>query len=591
MHGPNAVTQLGAAKGIEKARTGIDGLDELTGGGLPAGRPTLICGAAGCGKTLMAVTFLYNGATRFDEPGVLMTFEERPQDLVQNVASLEYHLDQLIAEKKIAIDHVRVERSEIEETGEYDLEGLFIRLGYAIKTLGAKRVVLDTIEALFGGLSNQAILRAELRRLFEWLKDQGVTAIITGERGEGQLTRHGLEEYVSDCVILLDNRVHDQVTTRRLRVVKYRGSSHGTNEYPFLIDDQGISVLPITSAGLLHDVSDERVSSGIADLDAMLDGQGFYRGSSVLVSGMAGSGKSSMLASFADSVCAQGGRCIYFALEESPAQIIRNMRSIGLDLQKWIDQGLLRFSANRPTLFGLETHLASMHREIERFEPFAVVVDPISSLLGAGMRGDVHAMILRLIDFLKAKGVTAMFTSLTHGNIENAMTDVQVSSLMDSWLLLYNKESNGEHNRQLYLLKSRGMAHSNQVREFILGDDGIKLRDVYVGPEGVVTGSARIAQEARERAVLQQRRQDAERRARDFERRRRQIETQVEELQAQLAAEKAELDHLAREATVLDAQVEADRVEMARNRGIARGDRREYDDNAGDPGSTRPKRQ
>jgi circadian clock protein KaiC len=588
--GPDASTTHGAARGIEKARTGIEGLDELIGGGLPAGRPTLICGGAGCGKTLMAVTFLYNGATKFDEPGVLMTFEERPQDLVQNVASLEYHLDRLIAEKKIALDYVRVERSEIEETGEYDLEGLFIRLGYAIKSIGAKRVVLDTVEALFGGLSNQAILRAELRRLFEWLKDQGVTAIITGERGEGQLTRHGLEEYVSDCVILLDNRVHNQVTTRRLRVVKYRGSAHGTNEYPFLIDDQGISVMPITSAGLMHDVSDERVSSGIADLDAMLDGQGFYRGSSVLVSGMAGSGKSSMLASFADSVCAQDRRCIYFALEESPAQIIRNMRSIGLDLQKWIDRGLLRFNANRPTLFGLETHLASMHREVERFDPFAVVVDPISSLLSAGMTGDVHAMILRLIDFLKGRSVTAMFTSLTHGNTENAMTDVQVSSLMDSWLLLYNKETNGEHNRQLYLLKSRGMAHSNQVREFIMGDDGITLRDIYVGPEGMVTGSARLAQEARESALRQQRQQEVERRAREFERRRRQIETQVEELQVQLVAEREELKQLADEAAALDTQAAVNRSAMARSRGVAGDSPQAYSSTTPDANALRPTR-
>jgi len=573
VHMPNA-NLARATAGITKAKTGIVGLDALTGGGLPAGRPTLVCGAAGCGKTLLAVTFLYNGAAHLGEPGVFMTFEERPNDLVANVASLNYDLDRLLREDKIAIDHVRVERSEIEETGEYDLEGLFIRLGYAIDRIGAKRVVLDTIEALFGGLSNQAILRAELRRLFEWLKDKGVTAIITGERGEGQLTRHGLEEYVSDCVILLDHRVHEHITTRRLRVVKYRGTAHGTNEYPFLIDETGISVMPITSAGLDHTAPDERISSGIADLDLMLEGEGFFRGSSVLVSGMAGSGKSSIAAQFVDQACRSGERCIYFALEESPSQIIRNMRSIGLDLQPWVDQGLLRFQAHRPTLFGLETHLATMHRDVEELAPGVVVIDPLSSLLHAGDKSDAQAMILRLVDFLKARRVTSLFTSLTHGNVEQAMTDMQVSSLMDAWLLLYNRESNGEHNRQLYLIKSRGMAHSNQVREFVMTHDGIRLRDVYVGPEGVLTGSARLAQEAREREVASQQRQEAERRNQDFARRRRKIEAQIEELQAQLADEQGELASLTDAAAARDAQAADERMRMSRSRmGKTRGTR------------------
>ncbi len=568
MHMPNANLARSAA-GITKAKTGILGLDELTGGGVPAGRPTLVCGAAGCGKTLLAVTFLYNGAALLGEPGVFMTFEERPNDLVANVASLNYDLDRLMREDKIAIDHVRVERSEIEETGEYDLEGLFIRLGYAIDRIGAKRVVLDTVEALFAGLGNQAILRSELRRLFEWLKDKGVTAIITGERGEGQLTRHGLEEYVSDCVILLDHRVHEHITTRRLRVVKYRGTAHGTNEYPFLIDETGISVVPITSAGLDHVASDERISSGIADLDVMLEGRGYFRGSSVLISGMAGSGKSSMAAQFADQACRNGERCIYFALEESSSQVIRNMRSIGLDLQTWIDQGLLRFQAHRPTLFGLETHLATMHRDIEEFAPSAVVIDPLSSLLHAGDKLDAQAMILRLVDFLKGKGVTALFTSLTHGAVEQAMTDMQVSSLMDTWLLLYNRESNGEHNRQLYLIKARGMAHSNQVREFVMTHDGIVLREVYVGPEGVLTGSARVAQEARERETAVQRQHEAERRNQDYARRRRRIETQIEELQAQLADEEGELTALAGEATARDARIADERSRMRASRTTA----------------------
>jgi circadian clock protein KaiC len=570
VHMPNASLARSTA-GITKAQTGIFGLDELTGGGVPAGRPTLVCGAAGCGKTLLAVTFLYNGAAQFGEPGVFMTFEERPDDLVANVASLNYDLDRLMREDKIAIDHVRVERSEIEETGEYDLEGLFIRLGYAIDRIGAKRVVLDTVEALFAGLSNQAILRSELRRLFEWLKDKGVTAIITGERGDGQLTRHGLEEYVSDCVILLDHRVHEHITTRRLRVVKYRGTAHGTNEYPFLIGETGISVVPITSAGLDHVAPDERISTGIADLDAMLEGRGYFRGSSVLVSGMAGSGKSSMAAQFADQACRNGERCIYFALEESSSQIIRNMRSIGLDLQTWIDQGLLRFQAHRPTLFGLETHLATMHRDIEEFGPTAVVIDPLSSLLHAGDKSDAQAMILRLVDFLKGKGVTAVFTSLTHGNVEHAMTDMQVSSLMDTWLLLYNRESNGEHNRQLYLIKSRGMAHSNQVREFVMTHDGILLRDVYVGPDGVLTGSARVAQEAREHEDAMRRRHEGQRRNHEFARRRRRIEAQIEELQAQLADEQSELAALAGEATARDARIAEERSRMRASRTAAVG--------------------
>ena len=554
-------------QGISKAPTGIAGLDELTDGGLPAGRPTLICGSAGCGKTLFSTTFLVKGATEYNEPGVFVSFEERPEDLVKNVSSLGYNLDKLIAEKKIAIDHVRIERNEIEETGEYDLEGLFIRLNYAIESIGAKRVVLDTIEALFGGLSNTTLLRAELRRLFDWLKDKGVTAVITGERGDGVLTRHGLEEYVSDCVILLDNRVNDQVSTRRLRIVKYRGSSHGSNEYPFLIDRFGISVMPITSAGLNHPASKERISTGIADLDDMMEGKGYYRGTSILVSGMAGAGKSSVAAHFVNAACQRGERAIYFAFEESPQNIMRNMRSIGIDLQPWVDKGLLQFSAQRPTLHGLEMHLVSMHREIQEFKPSAVAIDPISALLTGGSGdGDVHAMLLRLIDFLKSHVITAMFTNLTHGSMEMAKTDVQVSSLMDTWLLLYNREASGEHNRQLYLLKSRGMPHSNQVREFLLTSDGIKLRDAYVGPEGVLTGSARLAQEARAKATALQRQNEIERRSRDLARKRAQVQAEVTALEAGIQAEEAELQILAREAQLREDALRQDELAMARSR-------------------------
>ncbi len=560
------VQDAAVAHGIEKAPTGIDGLDELTLGGLPAGRPTLICGGPGCGKTLLAATFLVKGAVEHDEPGVFMAFEENVADLVKNVASLGYDLERLVAQKRIAIDHVRIERSEIEETGEYDLEGLFIRLGYAIDSLGARRVVLDTIETLFSGLSNAAVLRSELRRLFFWLKEKGVTAVITGERGDGQLTRHGLEEYVSDCVILLDHRVHDQISTRRLRVVKYRGSSHGTNEYPFLIDDHGITVMPVTSTGLDHAVTDERVPSGIAALDEMLGGRGYYRGSSVLVSGTAGAGKSSSAAHFADATCRQGERCLYFAFEESPAQIVRNMRSIGIDLEQWVQRGLLRFSAHRPSLFGLEMHLARMHREVVEFAPQAVIVDPISSLMSTGGEGQVQGMLLRLIDHLKADAVTALFTSLTHGNVELAMTDAAVSSLMDTWLLLLNREGSGEFNRQLYLLKSRGMAHSNQLREFALTDRGVELRPAYIGPEGVLTGSARVAQEAREQAAAVAQAQEVERKSRALARRRRQLERQIDDLRAELESEEHEIALLKEDARLRKARLQANRLDMARSR-------------------------
>jgi circadian clock protein KaiC len=558
----NARAKGSGLPAVGKAPSGIHGLDEVTQGGLPQGRPTLLCGSAGCGKTLFGMTFLYNGAVQYDEPGVFIAFEEQPEDLIKNVGSLNYDVEKLIADKKLAIDHVEIERSKIAESGEYDLEGLFIRLGFAIDQIGAKRVVVDTIEALFSGLDDEQLLRSELRRLFEWLKMKGVTAIITGERGEGTLTRYGLEEYVADCVILLDNRVHDQLSTRRLRIVKYRGSAHGTNEYPFIIDEQGITVMPITSSGLTHEASTERLTSGIPDLDQMLEGKGYYKGSSILVSGMAGTGKSTVAAHFVDAACASGHRCIYFAMEESPSQIARNMRSIGIDLKIWGDRKLLRFSARRPSLFGLETHLATMYRDVTDFDPAVVVIDPMSALLNAGASGDVHAMVLRLVDFLKTRGITALFTDLGAASSENATTEVQISSLMDTWILLYNRESSGEHNRQLFLLKSRGMAHSNQVREFVLSSDGIRLRPAYVGLEGMLTGSARLAQQAKDRAAALLREQDIERRSREMERKRREITAQIEILQAQLANEEAEVALLKREGTAHADQLAFDRVAM-----------------------------
>jgi len=526
---------------LAKAPTGIQGLDEVTGGGLPLGRPTLVCGSAGCGKTLLAMEFLVRGATEYGEPGVFMTFEEGTTELAENVRSLGFDLDALSRQKKLRLDYVRIERGEIEENGDYDLDGLFIRLGHAIDAIGAKRVVLDTIEVLFNGLSNTAILRSEIQRLFRWLKDKGVTAIITGERGAGTLTRHGLEEYVSDCVILLDHRVIDQISTRRLRVVKYRGSAHGTNEYPFLIDEDGLSVLPITSLGLMHAVSDERVPTGVARLDTMLDGQGYYRGSTVLVTGTAGTGKSSMAAHFADAACRRGEKVIYFAFEESPGQVVRNMRSIGLDLEPWVKKGLLHFHASRATMYGLEMHLAMMHKLVREIEPRIVVIDPISNLSRGGAHQDVVSTLTRLVDFLKLEGITTMLTSMS--SVERLeQTDAEISSLVDTWLLLRDIELGGERNRGMYVLKSRGMPHSNQIREFLLTSRGIELNDVYLGAEGVLTGSARVAQEAREKATAVQRQQDVEAKQRELERRREALEARITALRKEFEAESQELE-------------------------------------------------
>jgi len=460
---------------LPKSLTGIRGLDEITRGGLPRGRPTLVCGGPGSGKTLLALTFLVNGAVQFDEPGVLMTFEENVEEIASDVASLGFALPELVASKKLAVDYVRVERSEIEETGEYDLEGLFVRLDYAIRTVGAKRVVLDTIESLFAGLKDDAILRSELRRLFRWLKDQGVTAVITGERGEGLLTKQGLEEYVSDAVILLDHRVHDQVSTRRLRVVKYRGSHHGTNEYPFLIDAAGISVLPVSSMALAHGAPLERISSGLPGLDDMLGGKGYYRGSTVLVSGTAGTGKTSLAAHFLDAACRRGERCLCFLFEESPQQLLRNMRSIGVDLDPWVAAGLLQFHADRPSRYGLETHLVTMHSVVADFQPTITVIDPVTNLMTVGTYADVQAMLTRLIDHLKTANITAMLTSLMPGQTEIERTETTISSLMDTWIVLGNEDVAGRHRRGLYVLKSRGMSHSNERREFELSDHGLRI--------------------------------------------------------------------------------------------------------------------
>ena len=553
-------------KVLPKAPTNIPGLDEITGGGLPKGRPTLICGGAGCGKTLLAMEFLVHGATKYKEPGVFLSFEETEQELTANVASLGFDIPGLVRRKKLWVEHIRIDRSEIAQSGEYDLEGLFIRIHYAIESIGAKRVVLDTVESLFSGLPNQQILRSELRRLLRWLKNKGVTTIVTAERGQGTLTREGLEEYVSDCVILLDHRVQDQSSIRRLRVVKYRGSTHGTNEYPFLIDEDGFSVLPVTSLGLNHSSSSERISSGIPRLDAMLSGKGFFRGSTVLASGTAGTGKTSLASAFVESACRNKKRVLFFTFEESPAQLVRNMRSIGIDLAPWVKKGLLRFHATRPTHCGLETHLATSIRLIDGFAPDIVVLDPINAFVLGENQTDVKTMLLRMVDYLKMKGITAFFTSLTSGDCDVEVTDVYVSSLIDTWLLLRDIEVGGERNRALYVLKSRGMAHSNQIREFKLTDDGVDLLDVYVGPGGVLTGSARLSQEAEDEAAQQRRTQEIIRKQVALERKREATEAQIVLLRSEFEAEKAEaLKVIDLESARLD-RFAQDRARMAESR-------------------------
>lgn len=554
-----------AASGLAKTATGIPGLDDITGGGLPLGRPTLVCGAAGCGKTLLGIQFIVNGVRQYGEPGVIFAFEETADELAKNVRSLGIDLDRMVAEDKLLIEHIEIDPHYITEAGEYDLEGLFIRLGAAIDVIGAKRVMLDTIETLFAGFSNHAILRSELARLFRWLKSKGVTAIITAERGNGSLTRQGLEEYVSDCVLLLDHRVVEQVATRRIRVVKYRGSMHGTNEYPFLIDDRGIEVLPVTSAGLAHGVSSERISTGVEELDRMLDG-GCYRGSSILIAGTAGAGKSSLAASFAAASSRAGERCLYCAFEESPAQIMRNMKSIGLDLGRWERKGLLRFHASRPSLQGLESHLAIIYKLVRDFDPRLVVIDPISNLSSVGSTSEAQGMLLRLIDMLKSRQITAVFTSLTSGGSTLEGTDVAVSSLIDTWILLRDLELNAERNRVMYVLKSRGMAHSNQLREFVLSSDGIRLIEPYVGPGGVLTGSSRAAQENRERAEAVLRQDATKARRQQFEQRRAALEAQIAALQAEMQSEQNEVERLLRQDSDRDAQLSLDRAAMAARR-------------------------
>jgi circadian clock protein KaiC len=552
---------------LQKSPTGIRGLDEITEGGLPKGRPTLICGSAGSGKTLLAMQFLANGATRFEEPGVFMAFEETEADLAKNFCSLGIDLKDLEARKKVLVDYVYVERSEIEETGEYDLEGLFIRLGSAIDSIGAKRVVLDTIEVLFAGFENEAILRSELRRLFRFLKDRGVTAIVTGERGENSLTRYGLEEYVADCVILLDARMEEQIATRRLRIIKYRGSRHGTNEYPFLIEEDGISVFPITSLGLEHVASSERLPSGIKRLDTMLDGKGFFRGSSILISGTAGTGKTSFAAEFVRSVCERDERCIYFAFEESPSQIVRNMRSIGIDLGQCIEKGSLLIHSSRPMIFGLEMHLMEMRKMIDDFGASVVIIDPISNLINVGTQNDVKSMLTRLIDYMKMKGITAICTSLVDFESDNSQNAQGISSLMDTWIKLSFIENASERNRGISVIKSRGMSHSNQIREYRITDHGVEILDVYLGPAGgLLMGTSRVAQEAKERAEQVASQQAAEKRKVELQRRMQSLNAQISILQTELESDEYELQKVTSDQERRSESQIKDREKMARMR-------------------------
>ena len=553
---------------LKKAPSGIAGFDEISGGGLPAGRPTIVCGGPGCGKTMFAMEFLVRGATEFGEPGVLMTFEETGEEMSRNVESLGFNLPSLVAQKRLFLDYVRIEPSEIQETGEYDLEGLFVRLQHAVESVGAKRVVLDTVEAIFSGFANAGMLRAEIRRLFRWLKDRGLTTVITAERGEGTtLTRYGLEEYVSDCVVSLDHRVNDQISTRRMRIVKYRGSSHGTDEYPFLIDKKGFSVLPLSSIRLDHKVSKDRISSGVKDLDAMLEGQGFFKGSSILVSGTSGSGKSTLAAHFANETCRSGKHALYIAFEESSAQVTRNMRSVGINLAQYIQRGLLQFHAWRPTQHGLEMHLLRIHDLVDEFNPQVVIIDPITNLISANLN-EVHAMLMRLLDFLKDRQITAMFTTLTVNRGAEEQTEVGISSLTDTWILMRDLELNGERNRCLYVLKSRGMAHSNQIREFVLSRTGVRLLPAYVGSGTVYTGSARLAQESREKAEVLREQQELEEKRKEFSARRAVLESQIAALRSELSSGEAEFARQTRQRNERQQKVVLDRQEMGKMRGV-----------------------
>ena len=464
---------------LQKCLTGIKGFDEITAGGLPKNRVTLISGGPGAGKTLLGIDFLVNGVTSYNERGVFMSFEETEAELYEDVASLNLDFHGLVLKKEIAFEYVLLDRSDIQGKGEFNLEGIFIRLELAIDAIGAKRVVLDSIESLFAGITDLGILRLEIKRLFRWLKQKQVTSIITGEQGKDSFTRHGLEEFVSDCIILLDNRVRQQISTRRIRVIKYRGSNHGTNEYPFVIDKDGLSVIPITSAGLDHPGSAEKVSTGVPTLDEMFAGGGYTRGSTVLVSGTAGTGKTSLAVAFAVERCKQGERCLYVSYEESPGQLVQNMRSVGFDLEKWTKKGLLKIVSTRPAFFGLEMHLLDLYKILAGFDPSAVVIDPLTSLIGQAEESEIQSMLTRMIDALKSKGITGVFTSLVSSSASNDTSgEIGVSSLIDTWIVVRELEENmgNRRTRGLYIAKSRGTGHSNDIHKLVFSDDGIDLQ-------------------------------------------------------------------------------------------------------------------
>ncbi len=568
-----AITIAGTAD-FEKSPSGIKGFDDITGGGLPKGRPSLVSGGPGCGKTLFAMEFIVRGITDYGEPGVFIAFEEKIDDLKKNFKSMGFDLKDLVDRKKLVLDHIAIDRTEIEETGEYDLEGLFIRLGSMIDEVGAKRVAIDTLEALFSGFTNEAILRSELRRLFLWLKDRGVTAVVTGERGDRTITKYGLEEYVADCVITLDHRLMNQIATRRLRIVKYRGSIHGTDEYPFLISSDGISVLPITSLSLTHQASDERISTGIPRLDTMLGGKGFYRGSSILVSGQAGTGKTSIAATFIDATCKRNEKCLFFIFEESESQLLRNMKSIGINLEPWIKSGLLKVHAVRPTAYSLEMHLSLMLNLIGKFKPRVVAVDPISNLYPIGDDIQVRSMLMRLIDFAKSLQITGLFTNLSndvnYGAYAFEPTEMHVSSLMDAWLILKNVEGNGERNRAFSIIKARGMGHSNQLREFVLSDKGIQLLDVYKGSEGVFFGSSRMAQESAEIDDQLHKNEDIKRKKRELESKRRLMENEIAVLKEQFSRDEEEMKILIGQDISREKSAEKTKKEIATQRQVDR---------------------
>ena len=566
--GSRADAPKATSTALPKCPTGIHGLDEITLGGLPRGRSTLVCGGPGCGKTLLGMEFLVRGAINFNEPGVCLSFEETAEELASNVASLGFDVGRLIARKQLAIDHVYLERGLMEEAGEYDLEALFLRLGFAVDSIGARRVLIDSVETLFSALKDKTLLRSELSRLFRWLKDRSLTAIVTAERGDGVLTRHGLEEYISDCVILLDHRVTETVLTRRLRIVKYRGTTHGTNEYPFLIESDGISVLPLTSAELQHAASLERVPTGVPALDTMFGGKGYFRASSILVSGTSGSGKTSLTAHFVDAACSRGEKCIFLSFEESANQIIRNMRSIGIDLGGWVDKGLLYFQAARPTTFGLEMHLVKIHRMVKEIIPRIVIVDPINGLLQSGSASETRSMVLRLVDFLKEQQITSMLTTLTSNSGSQEQTEIEMSSLVDTWLLLRDIESGGERNRGLYVIKGRGVAHSNQIREFLLTDHGVDLRDVYLGEEGLLTGSARVMREAKDASTALSTEQEAQRTQLFVERKRRVLDAQIAALQLERDTEAGETLQLLAQSELRRIKGKQDLRDMSKSRFI-----------------------